>query len=87
MALFTVDSHEHAVACLIHMTDEDALLLIGNAVDWEPDYAEVPVDIPVYALKDDLDRRGLKPAVGVEELDFSGWVQLSEQHQQHVHWR
>lgn len=73
--------------CLSALADNDALILIENAVFGLGSASRFKCQ--VYALKDDVEARGL-PSPSAEEaielIDMSRWVTLTATHSRIVHW-
>ena len=88
MTLHTTSDARQLGRCLPVLESGHALLLLGTAVNWHPDLpAPSEIDAIVYALKDDLDLTGLEPPAGTQVIDYAGWLQLTETHLNHAHWR
>lgn len=70
-------------SCLRLLGREDALLLSGDAVyALQPDSQgwqalhQIPSDIPLYALAEDLAARQLQAGERVQEVDYPAFVEL-----------
>ena len=60
---------------------EDAIYgaMAGTAI--ESKITEIMKDHPIYALKEDLMARGVSNLIpGIKEIDYTGFVELVEQH-------
>lgn len=60
---------------------EDAIYGAMAGTSLESKIAEAMKDHPVYAVKEDLMARGVNNIIpGVKEIDYTGFVELVEQH-------
>jgi len=85
-ALHVVNKADALGECMGLLTAEDVLVLIEDGV-----YAacgKVGLRAPCYALKDDLEARGLLARIdsAVAVLSYDGFVELVEYHQPIVTW-
>lgn len=60
---------------------EDGIYGAMAGTAYEARLNEIMADHPVYALKEDIDARGIDNLItGVQIVDYSGFVELVEQH-------
>lgn len=73
--------------CLSSLEKGDSLLLIEDAVVVAADgEISARLALNLYALADDLDRRGIKPQAGVNRIDYAAFVDLCASHQHCLSW-
>ncbi len=84
MALHILANQDGLSRCQHSLQQHDALLLIDDGVylSLQP----LPSDTDVYALGDDMRRRGIPPTAAVKEIDMAGFVELSTQHPHCLSW-
>ena len=86
MATLHIVNRSSALAsCLETAATDDTVLLIEDAVY----QAALPGNRALLALQDDLKARGLEARTGknISVVDYSGFVELVENHQPVVSWR
>lgn len=68
------------------LSEKDALLLIADATYMTLE--SHTFNCPCYALKPDLETRGLLTRLmpQYQPVDYTGFVELTECHQQIIHW-
>jgi tRNA 2-thiouridine synthesizing protein B len=60
---------------------EDGVYAVARGAASEPVMKQALARHPVYALRADMDARGLKETIpGVQVIDYDGFVQLVEEH-------
>lgn len=60
---------------------EDGIYAAMAGTAYEARLIEIMADHPVYALKEDIDARGIDKIIpGIKLVDYSGFVELVEQH-------
>lgn len=60
---------------------EDGVYGAMSGTSLEPKMTEVMKDHPIYVLKEDVMARGIANLIqGVKEIDYTGFVELAEQH-------
>ncbi len=69
-------------AARLRAADGDAILLISDGV-----YAARSASQSVFALKEDLQIRGIEPGPAVTVIDYDGMVELTANHHPLVSWR
>ncbi|MFB6110129.1 MAG: DsrH/TusB family sulfur metabolism protein [Halodesulfurarchaeum sp.] len=70
--LYLIDKPHEELALRTVRTDPDpTVVLVQDGVLLEPD-----VDAPVYAVRDDLEARGITPPDPVEAIDYDDLVDL-----------
>ncbi len=88
--LVNTSQADHLLRCLQRMADDDALLLIENAVivlnrghTAESMLVNHSADKNIYALQADLEARGIILSTQLESIqtiDYNGFVNLAVQH-------
>lgn len=77
-------SYDRCKRCLLNT---DAIILIEDAVTLSPSVlSNLAPEIKLYALGDDLKRRGIKPLQKIHVLDFLKFVDLCVVHPQCISW-
>jgi sulfur relay protein TusB/DsrH len=73
--------------CLSSLEKGDSLLFIEDAVVLAADgQISAKLTQNLYALADDLDRRGIKPQAEVNPIDYDAFVDLCASHQHCLSW-
>lgn len=86
MAIHAIDHPDAYLRVLPLVTADDVLLLLGAAVTLV-DQATEQVDAAVYALDEDLGALGITAPDNSAIIDYAGWVALTKEHPQFIHWR
>lgn len=72
--------------CLNIMTETDAMVLIGDGVYVCADATASIQQAPIYALKDDMQARGLSSCNAVTAIDYKDFVELTIGFAPYVNW-
>lgn len=74
--------------CLSTLSDGDILVLIENATYWAlPVHRQaLPSDLKVYALRVDLDARGIIPDTSVQAISDADFVDLTLCYERIISW-
>lgn len=84
MALHILANRDSLQRCEHALHPEDALLLIEDGVYLA--LQNLPTTAAVFALADDLHRRGVTAPERIKGLDMAGFVELSTQHRHCLSW-
>jgi len=87
VSLHILNSTSSLSRCQFSLTDGDAVILIEDAVLLAASNIEITSgDASIYALSDDIDRRGVNLVGSVTLVDYSGFVELCAQHRHCLSW-
>ena len=73
-------------SCLANVADGDALLLLGDGVYAASDRRLGAVGVPVAAIAEDAQGRGVTLAAQVSPVDYDAFVELVVTHDASVTW-
>ncbi|CAA0089430.1 Protein TusB [Zhongshania aliphaticivorans] len=87
MQLHILNSVASQSRCNSSILADDAILLIENAVVLSTSITTtLQVLVPIYALQDDLLRRGITPSKDVKIIDFLQFVDLCATYKHCLSW-
>lgn len=87
MQLHILNSSASLNRCLSSISDTDSIILIEDAVVLSTSIMQkVSASIAVYALNDDLARRGINPSDNIKALSYSEFVDLCVTHTKCLSW-
>lgn len=87
MRLHILNSSASLNRCKSSLADTDTLMLIEDAVVLSSSiFSDVDTTITIYALADDLQRRGIKAPSNIEALNYPQFVDLCVAHTQCLSW-
>jgi tRNA 2-thiouridine synthesizing protein B len=87
MQLHILNSSASLSRCQSSISDTDSIILIEDAVVLSTSILQkVSASVAVYALNDDLARRGINPPDRIKALSFSEFVDLCADHTQCLSW-
>ena len=73
-------------SCLAGVADGDAVLLLGDGVYAASDARLSDIDVPVVAIDEDVDARGVALGPSVDSVGYDGFVALVVAHDASVTW-